>query len=151
MKLKKPPMAASESEIAAFEWRHRIQLPADYREFLLESNGGYLEGECSFEISPQAGCTILQQFYRLRDSSRSTQTLEYIRSILGARLPPTLLAIGSDLGGAKICLGVSGREYGRVFFWDPGSDFDETENGSFENIQEVASTFSGFLGRMEVT
>lgn len=67
-----------------------------------------------------------------------------MRSLLGSRLPPTLLSIGSDLGGAKICLGIDGAEYGKVFFWDPGSDFDGTPKGPFENILEVASTFSEF-------
>lgn len=148
MNLQNPPMAVSESDIAAFEARHRIRLPADYRDFLLQSNGGYLDGTYNVDISPQAGSTTLQQFYRMRDGPRSTQTLEYMRSLLGSRLPPTLLSIGSDLGGAKICLGIDGSEYGKVFFWDPGADYDDTKNGSFENIQEVAPTFSEFLRRI---
>jgi hypothetical protein len=148
MNLKKPPMVASESDVAAFEARHRIRLPADYREFLLKSNGGHVDGTYNIEISPQAGSTTLQQFYRVRDGSRSTQTLEYMRSLVGSRLPPALLGIGSDLGGAEICLGIDGSEYGKVFFWDPGFDFDDTQHGSFENIHEVAPTFSEFLRRI---
>lgn len=148
MNLKRPPIAATESDVVAFEVRHRIRLPADYREFLLESNGGYVDGTYTFEISTQEGRTTLQQFYRLRDKPRSTQTIEYMRSLTGTRLPSALLSIGSDLGGGKLCLGVDGPEYGKVFFWDPGRDFDETPDGSFENIHEVAPTFSDFLGRV---
>lgn len=91
----------------------------------------------------------MQQFYRLNDNPRSTSTLDYIARLYAQRLPNEIIPIGGDVAGGKICLGVSGASLGRVYYWDPGMDFEDTSLGSFENIEVIASTFENFIMTLE--
>src|SRR5262245_42148280 len=104
MNLKETGQRVTEADIAELEARLGSRLPGDYRQCLVASDGGYLEGSYRFHISADEGASILQQFYRLRDVPRSTSTLDYISRLYAARLPKALISIGSDAGGGKICL-----------------------------------------------
>jgi hypothetical protein len=148
IKLSAGRFPANETAIGQFEFRHSLKLPAGYRRFLLETNGGGVEGEYSFEISEKEGATTLGRFFRIVDSTRSTASLEYYHSLYASRLPKNLIAIAGDLGSGKVCLGVRGQETHKVYFWDPQMDFEDTHDGSFENIIEVAHTFEEFLARL---
>jgi hypothetical protein len=36
-----------------------------------------------------------------------------------------------------------------VYFWDPGMDFDDTEDGSLENVIELSASFSAFIASLK--
>jgi hypothetical protein len=146
MKLEKSKFTLTDSDVAAFEEKRGIRLPADYRDFLLESNGGSVDGEdlLCFVVSPEQGEASMAFFYSLKDAPRSTWTLDYANNLCTPRLPATLLVVGAEGTGGKICIGIAGPESGKVYFWDPGMDVDETSEGSFDNIHEIAGSFSEF-------
>ncbi len=137
------PVIIGEDEVQQFEWILLHRLPDDYRAFLLETNGGRVEGSWGFDLPANNGSS-LDQFYRLKDKSRSTTTLAYMRQLYAERMPKGVLAIACDPGGGKLCLGYM-QQPGRVWFWDPGMDYDDTVPGSFENFHEVAESFTHFL------
>ncbi len=143
-------VAITEADLQQLEWSLQHRLPDDYRDFLLATNGGEVEGYWAFELAANGG-SMLSQFYRLKDKSRSTSTLAYMQRLYAQRMPKGLLAIGCDPGGGKICLGFAGPLAGRVWFWDPGMDFDDTPLGSFENFHEMAGSFTQFLSGLSRT
>jgi hypothetical protein len=148
--LAESPIGIAEGDVEQFERELQHRLPDDYREFLLATNGGHVDGYWEFEL-PAIDGSMIAQFYRLKDKSRSTSSLSYMRQLYAMRMPVGLLAIGCDPGGGKICLGFAPWVSGRIWFWDPGMDFDDTDPGSFENFHEMAGSFTQFLASLHRT
>ena len=42
-------------------------------------------------------------------------------------MPESLIPLGDDGRGNQICLGVSGDETGKVFYWDHNNEWDEED------------------------
>ena len=55
------------------------------------------------------------------------------------------IPIADDPGGNAICLGMSGNERGKVYFWDHEMEADEGDEPTFENVYLVAESFASFL------
>ena len=107
----------TEADIAELEQDGLIALPPDYRSFLIETNGGRVDGNWYFKISDAEGETALSHFYRIVDSKkRSAWTLRYTRSPCSPRMPENLMPIGSDAFGGKICIQVSGSDRGKIYY-----------------------------------
>lgn len=72
---------------------------------------------------------------------------------IGQRLPPGLIAIGSDAGANQICLDVSERGNGRVYHWfrvgDPGPD-DEQGRPGWGNTFLLAESFTDLCRRLRL-
>jgi anti-sigma B factor antagonist len=76
-------------------------------------------------------------------------SLSYRRRFMGDRIPKSLICIMNDPSGNLICLGVTGRDRGRVYFWDhegePDEDSWDGEVESAGNIKLIAGSFTEFL------
>jgi len=59
-------------------------------------------------------------------------------------IPHDVIPIGGDGGGGLILLGISGENYGKVFYWFDGCPYEPGEP-SYENIGFVANNFTEFL------
>ncbi|MBZ0284878.1 MAG: SMI1/KNR4 family protein [Anaerolineae bacterium] len=115
----------SEATVAAFETQLNIQLPPDYRLFLLEHNGGKPKSQ-TFFISAEQGEDILRYF-------------------LG--IPQNFLPIGVDTFGNLICLSIAGDDYDKVYFWD--HDWEVTEGTpDYSNVYLLADSFDSFLNKL---
>ncbi len=92
----------------------------------------------------------IEQLYGLGDSH-----FNVIAKIdgVGQRLPPGLIAIGSDAGANQICLDVSERGNGRVYHWfrvgDPGPD-DEQGRPGWGNTFLLAESFTDLCRRLRL-
>ena len=139
---------ADEKSIGQFEFVNRLTLPADYRDFLLKTNGGTVEGYWIFDIPEDGGATSVAVFFPIVDGRRSTSSLAFYQHLCGWRLPKNVIVIASDGGGGKICLGAGGAELGKVYYWDPDKEHEDIRPGSFENFLEVAPTFTAFMASL---
>ena len=121
-------------------------LPDDYRRFLLRSNGGSLRGHYCFEngaafvwVNSVGG---LQGAHSLRAARACYQGHS-------VRIPRALLWIMDDLGGNAVCLGLTGKHRGRVYFWDHDEEPDPDQwDGEVEtagNIRLLADSFTEFV------
>lgn len=112
----------SEESLNQFSARTGITLPPDYRQLLLARNGGWFDHS---EICP------IRDAQRYRADSIGLESLNGIntgesfsdleRAIENApdyRFPPTLLPIGSAVGGDPILLGLDEIYRGKVYLWD---------------------------------
>jgi hypothetical protein len=78
------------------------------------------------------------------------------------RMPESIVPIG-DCWGNQICLGISGNEAGKVYYWDqenePQSeqeymaDFGKSipPEAKFQNVYLIAESFEDFLQRLELS
>src|SRR5947207_601541 len=130
----------SAQEVAAFERRLLIHLPADYKSFLRTTNGGIPEPNC-FTV-PERGDAMVAILYGLR-GQRTNADLDFEQpeATLWDPLPPGFIAIGHDPGGNSILLATHGEDAGRVFFWDRAS-FWVRDDGHY--TFPVAASFTEF-------
>src|SRR5262245_6080836 len=88
---------AGPKAIDEFERRHGFRLPADYREFLLECDGGEPITDALVGVSAAEGLVGIREFLSIAsdDIARIDDALE----TFGLRLPPGTVPIADCEGG----------------------------------------------------
>ncbi len=127
-----------EKEIINFEQRNDIKLPNDYRNFLLENNGGVPETN-EFDIPDINSGSGINEFL-------SIDELESIKKSLGERLLQNAWAIAYAEGGNYLCIVVGEKE--GVYFWDHELEAEEGQPASWDNLFLVAENFDDFLASL---
>lgn len=156
----------SPSEVTSLEEKLGIALPVDYRSFLL-SYGAAMFGE-EVEMEPISklpehissdGKAPFSCFYGARCERH--QSLEKKIDVFRYRMPTTMIPIAHDGGGNQICLGISGKERDRVYYWDREMEPDESEyledtgkpmpvEEKMRNVHVIADSFRDFVQRLKI-
>ena len=131
-------------DIDAFEKEIGFKLPRDYREFLLQTNGGVLpEDDGYFYVEDADWWNGLHVFYGLRrpdaESISLRMVLRYVRESHPEIFDQTLgrLPIASDHLGNELYLVLTGPERGCVYFWMHDADVPPDKlSSSFESFLE---------------
>jgi len=136
----------SPEAIAEFEARWRVLLPLEYKQFLLNSNGGWPKPDV-FEVPGWHGRgSALDAFFGLHEG-RKTEQLDRAMNVYDERVPPDLIPIAHDPYGNNICIGWKGQRAGKIYFWDHEDELDE--NGEFvqdyRNVYLIADSLQEFL------
>jgi len=160
-----------EAEIAALEDRLAVRLPDVYRSFLATHGASCFSQYVDFNPAKALPSTLsstgrghFSLFFGASDAGEGgIYGLERNRRLYAGRMPETLLPIGEDGGGGLICLGVSGAERGKVYYWDhldePGTQEEYLEDFGkpmppeirFQNVHLVAESFADFLHRLQIS
>lgn len=123
-----------EKRLWLFEKRIGTRLPEDYRQFLINHNGGK-PIPCYFRISEAEGENSLHHFYGLHDGP-SYLSLEEAYENHKGMVPTSMISFADDPFGNALCIGIEADNKGKIFFWDHEAE---------DNITEVSKTFSLFL------
>jgi hypothetical protein len=125
------------------------QLPADYQEFLLATNGGYVEeGRYSFEISdprlPADARTFEDDVLELRGIYGKTPApfksrnaaLDLVRSfeskVDAHVLPSRVLGIAYTDNANLVCLSLRESDFGTIHYWVHDDNLCHSEGGEWE-------------------
>jgi SMI1 / KNR4 family (SUKH-1) len=126
--------------IQNLELRYGFFLPDDYRQFLLETNGGdVIDGEidvdgCDYtptDLNVFFGFGVLEPF---DDIDKLIVEMNTIRDI------SKIIPIASDSGGSYFCIDVGSAKPGAIYFF---------EWGSSERPFRVANSFSEFFAMIK--
>ena len=141
-----PNHAISPSNIDEFERARDIKLPLEYREFLLNTNGGVpndvvypIEG---FQLNPFGG---LQIFFGV-DTGISYASLEVVLDMYAGGIPQGVIPIADNGGGDYVCIDLR-RGMSKIVFWDK-RPYWSTGLWREEDLYPVADSFSSFLGAL---
>ena len=135
-------LPASAEQIAAFERRFGVQLPAGYKKFLGTINGGTPVPN-RFTV-PGCGAALADFLYGIRvDRVPGDLEREQREASRLDPLPPGFLIIGHDPGGDGLLLSTSGEDAGWVYFWERSRRVWARAGGP--NTFPVAKSFSRFL------
>jgi cell wall assembly regulator SMI1 len=128
--------------LRAFEVQIGAMLPEDYRAFLIAYNGGTVS-PTSFRISEAEGDSTLARFHGLHDGPTWARLDAAVAAYRG-RIPAWLLPIAADEGGNAICIGLTGEDRGRIYFWD-----HEREGASPDiAVTHIAPSFKAFCDHL---
>lgn len=124
-------------------------LPAKYKQFLLQNNGGRCE-PCIFDFYENGRQTLgeIDWFLAVNDGGTKIHNdlKEYIYTYKieqGHRIPKDFLPIAHDSGGNLVCISCDSSEYGSVYFWD-----HEME-GTGKSTHLIAANLDIFLSKLK--
>lgn len=139
-----PPI--SERELQEYEASLGVRLPSEYREFLLEFNGGVpdndsflLPGESSYADSS------VRSFFGVSagfDNSLAYYLKIYVKA---KRIHGDMLPIAEDYGGNIVVLAVKGPKVGHVLFWNHELEGTKPDSSLIEHLIPIAPSFSEFV------
>jgi hypothetical protein len=130
-------------EITLFEQAYDVQLPNDYIEFLLFSNGGV--------ITPDANCAVFVKYLEQHvhidvlygiHTSEPQLDLKWRMQKYQDEILPDAVIIGDSHEHGLIILLCSGDDAG-VYYWDHTREFSCSNDDS--NTYFIADTFSDFI------
>lgn len=149
-----PHAPLTAGQINQVEAQLGVTFPAEYRRFLLATNGGRPELD-AFDVgwSNEQGCcnhwrtSLLSRFLAIHDGYKAN-FLEYNQETFKGRIPADTVAIAYDAGGNLIFLGVGERNNGKVFFWVKDQEGEEGDNPGYDNIGFLANSLPEFLDKL---
>ncbi len=137
----KPGRSISESELNKIASEIGLELPTDYKAFLLKYNGGSPEPDAFSIKEHEEKVGTLQLFFGI-DREIESSCLKWNYDEYIDRIPNLHLPIACSDTNDLICLVLSKDQYGSVVFWDA---MDETSKDNLDNIYEVANSFTQLL------
>jgi hypothetical protein len=144
--IRNPGRRLLDADILALEKKIGTNLPADYKEFLMRSNGGRPDPKFfpirGFENNPFGQ---VQGFLGIDDPEESCRLDWKYRAFRG-RIPANFFPIACEDGGSLICLCLSGPDTGHVYYWNY---YGEAKPSVGDNVYFIAETFQGFLDSLQ--
>ena len=147
-----PPMVrrgpqVTDDQIQAFEQSFGHPLPDDYRQFLLEVNGGRLD-----RANREFDQGVVNRLFSLEDTDDEERDLAERANWSRPRLPsPDLLHVGHDDGSNLLLLALAGEHRGEVWFMLTGDDArpddanPRVEWHKHRDMRKLADSFEQFL------
>lgn len=140
--IEESPGPLSEDQLKKLE-AQTSPLPHDYRQFLLQYNGGDITPDC-FNSATGESVSSIRSFLGIHNNPN--RSLYHYLETYETRLPKRFLPIVFDSFGNLICLSLEGADRGAVYFWDHELEADEDDSPEdAENTTLLSSSFSAFL------
>ncbi len=138
--------AVSEAELQDLEVESGARLPAAYRGFLLQRNGGSLRPAAFDLVIPDADFKekvhALDYLYEVKEIIRRSQ----LRMEPAQRnIPPGRIAIGTTVSELTVTLDLTKACFGKIEAWVRDT-FNVWGEGANKTIVPLADSFSDFLG-----
>jgi cell wall assembly regulator SMI1 len=136
--------------LSDLEKKLEVSLPPDYRNFLLQYGGGQPLNTV-FESKNENG-DVLRKIWIdvfLGNSGNRGSELFSRHAALSDRIPSDFIPVGQDGGGNYICLGISGKNYGKVFMWWKDGEAPVGTKPSYKNMEHIADSFEQFVSNLQ--
>lgn len=141
----------SKKNIAQLQNKVGASLPVTYTQFLTTYRHSMFSGEVN--CTSQGDPLYFGWFYSFDELVDAVDTYREV-------LPETIIPIGDDGGGNQFCLGISGKDFGKVYFhnhnigWHTDAE-KYRERGKkvpanirYQTVYEIASSFGEFILNM---
>lgn len=132
-------------DLKDFEKSNSITFPSDYREFLIEHNGGVPEPN---KIRLQYSSTDVQVLFGMYKGDHYANFFKAVQ-VFHNRIPSWYIPIGRDSGGNLFIMSLWEENKGVVAFWSHEGEAPEGEADQyFDNLTHIADSFAEFLNNL---
>ncbi|AQY50278.1 SMI1/KNR4 family protein [Listeria sp. FSL L7-1582] len=135
----------SMQEIIRLEKEMQLKFPEDYKQFLVNKNGGVPAENYLSMIIPSNGEEIVLGAL-LGVNENDNFDLESWYKEYGDELMESALIIGTEYGSGLFILICEGDQEG-IYFWDNGQELEGSSDE--ENVYKLATPFSTFISGLK--
>lgn len=142
-------MDLTRNNIEEYERKLDVKLPEDYKEFMLENNGGVPEEDIMFDFfdlaSEKNNSTDIREFFIFyNEGETSYDDIMKVNTIMREEktIPDDFWVFADDSGGNPIGMKLSGDEIGSVYFCN--HELEDVDTG-FLLMSKVANSFHEFI------
>jgi hypothetical protein len=132
-----------DADLDEFEKRFGIRLPAEYRAFLLQHNGGRVEPRTLRALRSAQ----IHYFVSIGPPVDAAYYWDTFKHPTCPRMPPEHIPIARCEGGDLLTLVIDGPERGQIFHWDHEEEGNETFTRA--NLTLVATSLEDLLASLE--
>jgi hypothetical protein len=133
-------------DLDLLEQKLGFNLPAEYKDFLLLHNGGHPEKDCYPTNNMNLEGANIAWFYAFYDGEYENLLKEVERH--ENIIPKDFIPIGRGSGGNEICLGISGCDMGKLYFFITSLGIDENDIPFPNNMYLISNTFTDFINSL---
>lgn len=126
------------ADIVEFEETNEVSLPEDYKEFLLQHNGGRPEAN----VLADAGTDVQWLFGMVEEPAWAS--LFHALDTYEGRIPAWYMPIGTDSGGNLFIMSLYEENKGVIALWWHEDEVEQNGSEYFENLTHVADSFGEF-------
>ena len=135
----------SEEMLAEFERGLGARLPDDYRQFMIEHNGGR-PAPSVFEFMTADGTSDCSVRVFLTLDDRENYSIQTYMSRYDDRIPLQTLPIACDSFGNLVLLDLGAKAVGTIYFWD--HEKESMDDPTWDNINVAAFSFTEFINTL---
>ena len=132
--------------LSAIEQYWGFKLPKDYREFIINYNGGVTKKKY-FKSKNGDKEAILDYLFGLINDFNNDISMNLLMDFkdVGGRYPSSMIPIGDTVGGDRILLSIKNKDRGKIYFWDHEIESEEDEEPDYSNLTLIADNFDEFI------
>jgi cell wall assembly regulator SMI1 len=130
---------ASAQDIERLERRKGRPLPAAYRDYLRQHDGGRL----------QDNSEAVNEIFGLGPDTPEWASMWEKLDVYADRVPSWLLPVASDAFGNLFAVSLRDNDNGSVWFWDHEREADEDEPPTERNLERKAPGWRSFLESLQ--
>jgi len=132
-----------EVELRDFEQENNVNLPSDYRDFLLEFNGGK-----PIRNRNERPDTIVTYILGMHNGAYYASLYKHI-DMFKDRLPLSTFPIATDSFGNLFIMSLHLEGYGHIYFWDHEGEPEYQDGHYTDNCSFVAYSFTEFIDNLK--
>lgn len=132
--------------IETIERLYGVDLPLDYKEFLLEYGGCFIKDNRMYQpievtpVTPEDGFDSIGGFYGITNDAYDIESIiQTYKGFLGSIVMPIADANGGDL----ICIGLKDKYRGKIYYWY--HEDETTDEDGKEYYYLIANSFEEFI------
>ncbi len=134
---------ATEAGIDSFQEKFNIRMPRDYKQFLLNINGGAPD---KYWVPFEDDGDYISHFYGIHDGDNWLKLEHAVKDFAEAE-PIRFIPVAISNGGNYFIMRINGENRGKIYFWD--HDEEDFEPPTFDFLIEISDTFNLFLDLIE--
>ncbi len=129
-------------DIKQFEFYNKVVLPDDYKNFLIQYNGGCPRPN----IIPSVNSNV-DWILGMVDEPYYASLFQHI-DMFHRRIPSFYFPIAYDSGGNLYLMSLYSENHGLIAFWDHEGETEGDADQYFDNMKIVATSFTEFLDQL---